>query len=166
MQNDRPGLTRRFGTLVCILHSAFCIRISAITQDDVFKSIKENVSESEGGGRRLLIVLLGLIAIVLMLVALSARRKTDSAGPRALHHPGKLLKEVSRQIPLRPAELKQLKLLAHAHRDDAGRPVDNPLVLLLCPSALVAAMRASRATRVDRKVMTSLARKLGLIAKK
>jgi hypothetical protein len=136
----------------------------AITQDDVFKSIKQNVSESEGGGRRLLIVLLGAIALVLMLIALSARRNREAAAPRAVNHPGKLLKEISRQISLRPAELKQLKLLADAERN-AGKSLSSPLVLLLCPSALASAMRSGRA-KVDRKVMTGIAHKLGLITKK
>ena len=161
MQNGRRGLRWRLVGLFCVLHFALCIRAAAITQDDVFKSIKQNVSESEGGGRRLLIVLLGAIALVLMLIALSARRKREESVPRAVNHPGKLLKEISRQVSLRPAELKQLKMLTEAERS-AGKPIDNPLVLLLCPSALAAAMRSGRA-KVDRKVMTTIARKLGLI---
>jgi hypothetical protein len=141
----------------CLLPTAYCL---AITQADVFKSIQQNVSESDTSGRTFLAALLGAVAIVLLLALFSARRQRE-ATPKALNHPGKLLKEVSKRMNLRPAELRQLKLLADAERN-AGQPVDSPLLFLLCPSALTTAMRAGR-VKVDRKVMAGIARKLGLI---
>src|SRR5258706_15120149 len=71
--------------------------------------------------------------------------------PTAVNHPGKLQKELTRQISLKPAELKQLKILAEGERR-AGNPVESPMVFLLCPSAFAAAMRAGR-VKVDRKIM-------------
>ena len=50
--------------------------------------------------------------------------------PKALNHSGKLVKEISKTMNLKPAEIKQLKVLAD------GQDVGKPLVLLLCPSLL------------------------------
>jgi hypothetical protein len=149
----------------CILHFAFCIdSFAAITQEEVFKSIHENVSNSgEGSGRMFFAVVLGAVGVVMLLMLLSLRRKRMDT-PIAMNHPGRLLKELGKKIALRPAELKQLKILAEGERR-AGNAVDNPLVFLLCPSVFVAAMRAGR-VKVDRKVMAGLARKMGLVVVK
>jgi hypothetical protein len=159
-----PGIWFAFAlfSAFCLLPSAYCLA-AAPTQEEVFKSISQNVSEGDGGGRTLLAVVLGGVGVVMLLTLLSSRR-TRKSTPKALNHPGKLLKEIARTVPIRAAELKQLKLLVEAERD-AGEPIDSPLVFLLCPSALTTAMRASR-VKVDRKVMAGLARKLGLVAKK
>jgi hypothetical protein len=164
MQDEKLGRRRR--RLIacisfCILQSAFCMSTPAITQDDVFKSIQQNVSESEGAGRTFLAVLLGAAAIVMLLAILSARRRRE-ASPKALNHQGKLLKEVARKVGLRPAEVRQLKAMAEAERA-AGQTIESPLVYLLCPSVLTATMRSGR-VKVDKKVMAGIARKLGLIA--
>ena len=139
----------------------------AITQDDVFKSISQNVSgegdSGEGGGKIFLAVILVAIAIILLLSLLSLRRKREAL-PKAVHHPGKLLKEMLKQIPLKPAELRQLKALAEAEKE-AGSPIESPLVFILCPSALARAMRSPN-VKVDRKVLAGLARKMGLVAAK
>ena len=108
-------------------------------------------------------LLLGGVAVVMLLALFNSRNKRE-ATPQTLNHSGKLLKELTRQIPLRPAELKQLRLLAEAEQE-AGVPIDSPLVFLLCPSTLTIAMRSSR-VKVDRKVMAGLARKLGLVGVK
>ena len=147
--------------LACVVAAAGAH--AAPTQEEVFKSISQNVSDGDGSGRTLLAVLLGGVAIVMLLVLLSSRR-TREASPKALHHSGKLLKEIMKKVPLRPAELRQLKLLAEAERE-AGEPIDSPLVFILCPSALTSAMRSNR-VKVDRKVMAGVARKLGLVTAK
>lgn len=149
-------------TAFCLLPSAHC-SAAAPTQEEVFKSISQNVSEGDGGGRTLLAVILGGVAVVMLLTLLSSRR-TRKSTPKALNHPGKLLKEITRAVPIRAVELKQLKLLVEAERN-AGEPIDSPVVFLLCPSALTTAMRAGR-VKVDRKVMAGLARKLGLVTRK
>jgi hypothetical protein len=161
---DKSKYWRKYVLIPFLLHLVLCIRATATpTQEDVFKSISENMSESPGSGHTMLAIALGGVALVMLLVLFNSRSKRE-ATPKALNHSGKLLKEIIRKIPLRPAELKQLKLLSAAE-GDAGGSVDNPLLFILCPSALTDAMRAGR-VKVDKKVMAGLARKLGLIAKK
>lgn len=147
---------------IALADRALCL-IGAMTQDDVFKSISQNVSgEGDGGGheKTFLAVLLGTIGIILLLALFNVRNKRQ-AMPKAVNHPGRLMKEVMRQIPLKPAELKQLKVLAEGERR-AGVEIDSPLVFLICPSALATALRANRA-KIDKKVMTGIARKMGLV---
>lgn len=160
-RNARAGRPCHLLAATCTFHLLFtAISLATPTQEEVFKSISDNVSQSDGSGRMLLaFIVTG--AAVLMLMALFSARSTRKAVPKALNHPGKLLKEISKNIALRPLEVKQLKLLAEAERN-AGVPVESPLVFLLCPSALTAAMRSNR-VKVDRKVMAGLARKMGLV---
>jgi hypothetical protein len=134
-----------------------------VTQEDVFKSIQQNVSESDTSGKTLSAVALGGVAVIMLLTLFSSRNKR-AATPKALNHPGKLLKELTKSIPLRKAELKQLRLLAEGERQ-AGIEIDSPVLFLLCPSTFTAAMRSGR-VKVDRKVVAGLARKLGLTAVK
>ena len=167
--NPLPGIPgggdrRICGLLACIFQFAFAtVSMATPTQEEVFKSISQNVSESDGSGRMLLAFIATGAAVLILLTLFSARR-TRQATPKALNHAGKLLKEISKNIPLRPVEMKQLKLLAEGERN-AGMSVESPLVFLLCPSALAAAMRSNR-VKVDRKVMAGLARKLGLVVAK
>ena len=80
--------------------------------------------------------------------------------PKAVNHAGKLLKELQKAVGIRPAEVKQLRILADAS-DDQGTPLDNPLVLLLCPSLLAKTMRGNP-PRVDRKIVGGIAKRLGV----
>ena len=57
------------------------------------------------------IVLAGAAALIMVMLA-GSKVRARRATPQAVHHPGKLLKEVLKAIPLKPKELKQLKLLA------------------------------------------------------
>ena len=59
-------------------------------------------------------------------------------------------------VPLKPKELKQLKLLV----EEGGEPVQSPLTLLLCPSVLARAVK-NRPRNVDRAVVAQIVRKLG-----
>jgi len=135
---------------------------AAPTQEDVLRSISQNVNESSGGGKLLAVVAAG-VALVLLLAVLQQRQQRE-ARPKSVQHPGKLLKEIMKTVPLKPAELKQLKLLVERKRDDAEGAgelqVESPLTLILCPSVLVRAMRNPPA-KLDRKVIAQLARKLG-----
>jgi hypothetical protein len=131
-------------------------------QEDVLKSISDNVSQAgDGSGRMFLAILLGVVALIVLVTVINARSKRE-ANPKSPNHPGKLIKELAKQIPLRPVELKHLKSLAQGERD-AGKPITSPLVFLLCPSAFAGAARAQR-VKVDRKVMAGLAKKLGLLS--
>src|SRR5205807_4246299 len=103
------------------------------TQDDVFKSIQNNVDERTDLSRVWPFIVGG--AGLLIVMAVVSNRRNRVARPKGLNHPGKLVKEVMRTLPLRPAELRQLRLLA----DDTATgptPVSNPLTMLLCPSLL------------------------------
>ena len=143
--------------------TALNLSAAPMTQEEVFKSISENVS-NEGGtsGKTILAVILGSIGVVLVLALYSFREKRQ-ATPVAVNHHGKLLKEMARKLSLRRSELKQLRILADGEKE-AGIPIDSPLVFLICPTTLAAAMRADR-VQVDRKVIAGLARKLGIISK-
>jgi hypothetical protein len=151
-----------------VLHSAFIIQHSAFpspflaepTQEDVFRSIGQNVGEQRDSGR-VLGILAGIAGVVVLLVVVGQRRGGD-ARPKALHHHGKLMKEVLRTVPLKPAELKQLKLLLQESRARGGNaPVpESPLTLVLCPSVLLKAAQ-TRSEKVNRKVVAGLAKKLG-----
>jgi hypothetical protein len=125
------------------------------SQEDVFKSISDNVGQSQDSGP-FLAVLLAIAAVAIAVAVLSKRRERGVAVPKALNNRGKLLKEVMRATNLRPAETKMLKILGDA------KSVDNPLVLMLCPSVLEKAMREKKG-KLERKVAIGLAKKAGLI---
>jgi len=124
------------------------------TQEDVFKSISDNMSEKTDSGQFLGV--LAAIAAVAILVAVFNKRKDRVAVPKTLNHQRKLLKEVLRATSLRPAEVRLLKSLAESQE------LDNPLVMLLCPSILERALREKNG-KLERKVAMQLARKAGLI---
>jgi hypothetical protein len=97
-----------------------------------------------------------------LLVVVGQRRRGGDGRPRPLHSHPKLMKEVLRTVPLKPAELKQLKLLLQQSRGGGAdaQPVQSPLTLVLCPSLLLKAAQA-RPEKVNPKVVAGLARKLG-----
>ena len=125
------------------------------TQEDVFKSISDNMSEKGSDSGQFLAVM-AAIAGAAILIAVFSKRKERVARPKTLNHQGKLLKEVIRTTSLKPAEARLLKSLGEA------QSLDNGLVLLLCPSVLERALREKNG-KVERKVAVQLARKVGLI---
>jgi hypothetical protein len=127
------------------------IILAAPSQEEVFRSIKDNVGESTDP-RKLLAFLIGAVAVIALLTVFSHWRKREAA-PKALNHQGKLLKELSAAINLKQAELKQLKMLAEAQN------VLSPMTLILCPSVLGKAVKQS-AGKVDRQTILQIARKL------
>ena len=129
------------------------------TQEDVLRSIGQSVSESRDSGR-VLGILAGAAGLVILLIVLGQRRGRD-AGPRAVRHHGKLMKEVLRTVPLKPAEVKQLKLLLQESRARGGpaKDVESPLTLVLCPSVLLKAAQA-RSEKINPKVVARLAKKV------
>jgi hypothetical protein len=70
------------------------------------------------------------------------------------------MKEVLRNVPLKGAEVRQIKALAPLARGP-GRPdrVVSPLTLLLCPSLLAEAAKLSRG-KADLPVIAALVKKL------
>lgn len=169
VKRENANLTTRHGTPAAALALLLALVVSlastsasaAPTQEDVLRSISDNVNESSGGGK-VLAVFAGGAALILLLAILQQRKQRE-VRPRSVQHPGRLVKEVMKSVPLRPAELKQLKLLVDRKGEPDARDevhVENPLTLILCPSVLVRAMR-NPPPKLDRKVVAQLARKLG-----
>lgn len=130
---------------------------AAPTQEDVFRSIQDNVG-GEVDGSRFLYVLLGLASLIVLL-ALVGRVRAKPPGSKALNHQGKLLREVLKTVPLKGRELRQLKVLAE-HADVEG-PVASPLTLVLCPSVMARTMQDKK-LKLDQRAALSVARKVGL----
>jgi hypothetical protein len=100
---------------------------AAPSQDDVLRSIGQNIDQQKGDPSKLLALLAAAGGFAVLLVVLGYRRKRELASP-GLHHHGKLHREICRAIGLRAPEIRQLKQLA----DERG--LTSPLTLLLCPS--------------------------------
>jgi hypothetical protein len=144
---------RYFIVLSAICASLWCsLAFAAPTQEEVFKSIQDNMGASTDP--KVFFGFLAAIAGAIMLLAVLSKRKQRQVTPKTLNHHGKLMKEILKRVDLRPAEIRQLRMLAEAQN------VSSPLTLLLCPSVLAKAVK-ERAGKVDRKVMMSVARKLG-----
>jgi hypothetical protein len=171
MQNGMHGMVEvtmglTTTAVLSFLYSAFCIHHSAFhfladpSQEDVLRSIGQNVGETADLGR--LMAVLALIAGVIALLIVAGQWRGRSPRPAGLHHHGKLMKEVLRTVPLKPAELKQLKLLMQesAARGGEGGSIESPLTLVLCPSVLLKAAQA-RSGKINAKVVAGLAKKLG-----
>ena len=135
--------------------------LAKATAAEVFKSVQDSVGDTtnKSSGTSFVVVLLGAAALVLLL-SLSSLRFKREAKQKMFNHLGKLLKEVCKRISLRPAEIKQLKLLV-ANRSEEEKPIVNPLVMVLCPSVLAKSLRKPP-VKLDRKVIAGLARKMGL----
>ena len=128
------------------------------TQEEVFKSIGENVNEPVDSGR-VLGVIAGIAGVVVLVAVVGQRRGRD-ASPKALHHPGKLWKEVARAVSLKGAEVKQLKAIVQDVLPKAGGEApESPLTLLLCPSLLARAAEV-RSDKVDRRLVAGLVKRL------
>ncbi|HWE01123.1 MAG TPA: hypothetical protein VG326_01845 [Tepidisphaeraceae bacterium] len=128
------------------------------TQSEVFKSIQDSVSESDGSNTRVVPWICGAVGLILV-VAWFGRRQTLQANPKPLNNPNRLANEILKSTTLRPRELKQLKVVAEETRTKDGKNLSSPLALLLCPSVLTKAV-ANRATRADRRTLAQLLKKL------
>ena len=127
------------------------------TQEEVFKSIGDNVNEPVDSGR-VIAVIAGIAGVILLVAVIGQRRKRDAA-PKPLHHHGKLLKEVLGSVSIRGAEMKQLKLIVQDARASAGPAPESPLTLLLCPSLLAQAVKENPG-KIDRTVVAGLVKRL------
>ena len=127
------------------------------TQEEVFKSIGDTVSKPVDSSRALAVAA-GIGGAMTLLVVVGHWRSRE-AKPKSLNHPGKLLKEVLRNVPLKGAEVKQLKALAQDYRPPGGERLESPLTLLLCPSLLADAAKQSRG-KADLPVVVGLVKRL------
>ena len=105
--------------------------------EDVFKSTKENMSQ-EAGPERLIALAIGAVAIVVLLVFLQYRRKAESMA-KPLNNQHRLIKEMTRTLALKDAEMRQLQDLADE------QSCSSPLVLLMCPSLMAKALAGKSA---------------------
>jgi hypothetical protein len=150
--------------LACILFPslAFGYADAAPTQDDVLRAISKNVDEPTNSGP-MLVAILAIIGGLAIIFVLLSRREKREAVPRALVNHGKLLREILKAgLPLKAAEVKQLKLLAEfeALDENAEPPLSSPLTLLICPSVLIKRLK-SPPPKLDRKVLAQVVKKLG-----
>src|SRR3954470_5333783 len=97
-----------FLSALCLLPSAFAR--ATPTQEEVLKSIGDNVGESVDPAK--LLGAVACIASVLIVIAIVNSRLKRQIVPKVLNHQGKLIREVSRTVNLKPAEIKQLRSLS------------------------------------------------------
>ena len=153
----------RFTALVFILSSVFCLLSPSIlraapSQDDVFKSIEENVNEKSDFDSRPVILLACAGGAIVLLLAVVNRRSKRAVVSKALNNPGRLMREVLKEVPLKSAELRQLKTIAASVETEAGEQ-PSPLALLLCPSLLAKGLKAAP-NRVDPRTVAQVVRKM------
>ena len=127
------------------------------SQTDVFRSIHDNVSESDGSAGKVL-ALMGGGAVLLITLAYFSQRQKKQTTPKSLRSPSKLLREMRKAVVLRNAEVKNLRVVADQTDRGDGEPITSPLVLLLCPSVLAKASR-DRQSKADPKIINQVIRK-------
>jgi hypothetical protein len=166
MKRGRTEKARRFRVMAAALLTTQLLTCSLLlaparaqpTQEEVFRSIGENVNEPVDSGR-VLGVLAGMAGVILLVAVIGQQRKRVAA-PKPLHHHGKLLKEVLGSITVKSAELKQLKTIVQEAKVRGGHGIpESPLTLLLCPSLLARAVKENPG-KVDRPVVAGLVRRL------
>lgn len=145
-----------FTFYVFMVHAS-SVSLAQPTQEDVFKSIGDSVNEPVDSSRALAVAA-GIGGAVVLLVVVGHWRQRDRK-PELLNHPGKLLKEVLRNVPLKGAEVKQVKALCQTFQPLGGGRVESPLTLLLCPSLLADAAKQSRG-KADLAVVGGLVKRL------
>jgi hypothetical protein len=152
--SDRPGMNRRVVSTIGAAVAMGVTRLAAAgpTQEDVFRSIQQNVGSpgENHSAAPFFYLMLGLIGLILV-IHFRRQRTTE---PGTLNHPGKLMKELSRALGLSKSEIRQLRLLAKQ------ASVESPIVLLLCPSVLSLALRTSTSEKLDKRVLADLGRRL------
>jgi|GEM_PF-5258842 len=123
-RRKRAGV-RVLAALLPVLWSAMA---KAVTQEEVFKSLNENMHEQPDYSKVIPVVLV-FVGVVMVIVYMRQRQKRQAV-PRIMLNPGKLQKEMIKEVGLDPREMKQLKLKA------AELNCEHALTLLLCPSLL------------------------------
>ncbi len=150
------ALNRSSARRVAIVLGAFIITLIAspslaATQEEVFKSINQNVDSTVDLNKALPYLIATAAAMIMF--AIYTNRKQRNPKPRMVNHAGKLTRRLARRLHLRSSEVKQLKILAEE------QDLTHPLTLLLCPSILAKAMRTNN-PRLDRKVLSQLVQRL------
>lgn len=125
--------------------------LQAMTQDDVFRSIQENVGKDQDN--HLLWPMLCAVAGVIILLVLYNQRRERQVTHAAMNNPARLLREVEKKAGLKKNEMRQIRILA------AETPEGDPLLMLVCPSLLSNALKQCKNRKLDRRlVLTTVAR--------
>ena len=110
--------------------------LATATAEDVFRGVNQTTDASPDP-RTLFALAVAGVALVLLLLVLS-RRKAEPTPAKATNSPAKLTRELLKKSRLRRSDIKHLKYLAEQQQ------LNNPLVLVLCPSVLKRATQARR----------------------
>ena len=153
-------LVQSFTLCVAILSSAMSHAAFAASQKDVFKSIQDSMGPQTETSSTPAYLLAGAGVLVLVIVAVVNRRQQKVKPSGALNHPGKLMKQIMREVSLKSNEVKQLKLLAEAASAYSDE-TPSALTLILCPSLLAKGLQGTRG-KVDRKIVAQVVRKFKL----
>jgi hypothetical protein len=106
-----------------------------MTQDEAIVAIRRQVSDGGGGAAGGAYAWMAVVALVLSLVLLVMRwRRGERNRKPSLNDPAKLTREVRREAGLTRADVRRLRREAADVERKTGKAVDNPLVLVLCPS--------------------------------
>ena len=121
--------------------------------EDVFQSTQDAMeSGGDFDGRKVIAVVCGIVGLIVIIVVLNKFRSRDG-GSKSLNHQGKLMRELQRELNIKPAEVRQLKALVDAS------PAENPLTFMICPSLLSRAVKDQPA-KIDRKALAALAKRI------
>jgi hypothetical protein len=125
---------------------------AAPTEDEVFKSINQNVDSTVDFGKAVPYLLV-CIAIAILGGLISHYRRRPRVVKRSQNNPAKLTREVAKDLRLKSIEVKQLKIMAEE------QDLIHPLTLLLCPSALGKGVR-SRNPKLDRESLNGIVQRM------
>ncbi len=109
------------------------------TPDQVFKSVGDTL-DAQVNPNHLILIAVALVGMIL-LISFLTRRTTKTTQVKVVNNASKLTRQLARQMGLKSNEFRHLKQLADQEN------IDNPLVLLLCPSVLQAAMKKRQEAR-------------------
>lgn len=157
----RRGLRRRLILVMALLLLSTASRLlAAPSQQEVFKSIQDSMGPRTEVDSSLVLILTAAGVVALVVLSLLSRRQQKAGSPAPLNNPKKLMKEIMREISLKPGEVKQLKLLADSVEAQTGENA-SPLMLLLCPSLMGKGLKTNPG-KIDRKVIAQMVRRLRL----
>jgi hypothetical protein len=131
--------------------SASSAALANPTQEEVFRSLNQNMN-SPVDMSKAVPYLLAALGVIILAILFNYHRQRQTT-PHRLNHPGKLTRELAKRLSLRSVELRQLKILAEEQE------LEHPLTLILCPSVLAKAIRSPSA-RVDRAVVKQVIQRL------
>jgi len=136
------------------VHGSAAFVQAQVTEEEFKRALQQNFDEPIDPNK---LVAFGLVILAITLLTVVVNRWRASAGrpgsPAAINSPGKLIREMCKTANLRPAEVKQLRILSEQQQ------VSSPLTLLLCPSVLGKAIRENQ-RKIDRGILGGLAKRI------